>query len=85
MHASFIINGFGLAINMLGTFFVWKYSLPATLEPGGERYRTRSGRDPEGPSDEKLRFRSRNELGFKFLLFGFFHQLASNFLQQLGH
>jgi hypothetical protein len=85
MHASVIANSLGLAINMLGTFFVWKYSLPVTLEPGGERYRTRSGRDPEGSSDEKLRFRFWNRLGFALLFIGFFLQLTSNFLQQLGH
>ncbi|MEO6191595.1 MAG: hypothetical protein ABIS20_01180 [Thermoanaerobaculia bacterium] len=85
MHTSSIVNSLGLVINIIGTFFVWKYALPKTLDPSGVRLRTRSGLDPEGPSDEKLLFRSRNELGFKFLLFGFFLQLASNFLQQLGH
>jgi hypothetical protein len=80
MHASSIVNSLGLIINMIGTFLVWKYGLPATLEPSGERYRAGSGRNPEGPSEEKLFFRSKNRFGFVLLFIGFAVQLASNFI-----
>lgn len=80
MDASNVTNSVGLVLDILGAFLVWQYGLPAVMEPGGTRYRSRSGSDPEGPSTEKLQYRARSKAGFGLLMAGFILQLLSNFL-----
>ena len=79
VHIKVIVNSLGLLFGIIGSFLIWRFGLPASIDRLGEEHLVSGSIDETEVRKGKL-FDFRSRIGFMFLLISFFLQLVSNFL-----
>jgi hypothetical protein len=74
------LNSVGLTFDIIGVVLLFRYGLPADVNPRGARYRVAEPPD-ENESKRYELYRRRGLLGLGLLIAGFLLQLISNLLQ----
>jgi len=79
IHIKIIVNSLGLLFGLIGSFLIWRFGLPASIDRTGAQHLIMEQTDEnEIALGKKFDFRSR--IGFFFLFLSFIFQLLSNFL-----
>lgn len=79
MSCKIIVNSLGLIFGIIGSFLIWKFGLPPSVDRTGAQHIILEQRDEtEVVKGRKYDFRSG--VGFWFLIASFIFQLLSNFI-----
>ena len=73
------VGTFGLGLDIVGAFLIWRYGLPPDVRPDGTEYVVTGGYDQEERARGR-RFDRLSHLGMYLLVLGFALQAESGFL-----
>ena len=79
IHTQVLINSFGLILDIIGAYLLFKFGLPPSIDRTGVEHLVGGEIDSAEVKKGKL-YDSRSAIGFKLLILGFVFQLVSNIL-----
>ena len=79
MSCSNLVNSVGLALDIVGVVFIWRYGLPEPLSRTGATYLIAEQAD-ETEKAKAAKYDLLSKIGLGLIIGGFVLQLASNFI-----
>lgn len=79
IHNRVIVNSLGLLFGIVGSFLIWRFGLPASIDRKGAIHLIAEQADEKEVAEAK-KYDCRSRMGFLLLIASFTFQLLSNFL-----